>query len=273
MQNVGHLSNTSCTVWTAHHSLSIVSYLPTTTGLLPDRQNCGLHMHRKRRKRFPLLRLQRKPLVSGPGGCFTNVSRALQDMLSKFVYCGNRTSYENVKLKLCTCAQSHALGTRAKFQLGIITINIVSGIVYFREIILDSARNVSETTPRHASRQMCHARVVMHVGIANPWWRRKRARRSWSMRNPQIASLVRSPLYVHRWRAYSTLGSNSYKMLIDLVDLWAAPNAIPYFMKLFHYAFNNSTDRCMFWWNKLIQNLHHFCLYFCLSSVRFFSTN
>ena len=57
-----------------------------------------------------------------PGGCFTNVSRALQDFLSKFAYCRNRTSYENFKLKLCTCAQSHALGTHANFQLEILTV-------------------------------------------------------------------------------------------------------------------------------------------------------
>ena len=40
-----------------------------------------------------------------------------------------------------------ALGTRTKFQLEILTINVISGIVYFREIILESSRNVSETTP------------------------------------------------------------------------------------------------------------------------------
>ena len=45
------------------------------------------------------------------------------------------------------CAQSHALGTRTKFQLKIISINIIFGIVYFREIILECSRNVSETTP------------------------------------------------------------------------------------------------------------------------------
>ena len=82
-----------------------------------------------------------------PGGCFTNVSQALQDILSKFVYCRNRTSYENFKLKLCTRAQSPALGTRTKFQLEILTINVISGMVYFREIFLESSRNVSETTP------------------------------------------------------------------------------------------------------------------------------
>ena len=69
-------------------------------------------------------------------GCFTNVSRALQDILSKIVYCRNRTSFENFKLKLCACAQSHALGARTKFQLEILTINVISGIMHFREIIL-----------------------------------------------------------------------------------------------------------------------------------------
>ena len=84
----------------------------------------------------------------GPGGCFTKVSRALQDILSKFVYYRNRTSGEKFKLKICTWAQSKALGTRTKFQLKFLTINVISGIVYFREIILESSRNLSETTPR-----------------------------------------------------------------------------------------------------------------------------
>ena len=43
-----------------------------------------------------------------------------------------------------------ALGTRSKFQFEIITINVISRIVYFREIILESSRNVSETTPRYS---------------------------------------------------------------------------------------------------------------------------
>ena len=82
------------------------------------------------------------------GGCFTNISRALQNILSKFVYRRNRTSYENFKLKLCMCAQSHALGTHTKFRLEILTLKVISSIVDFREIILESSRNVSETTPR-----------------------------------------------------------------------------------------------------------------------------
>ena len=81
-------------------------------------------------------------------GCFTNVSRALQNIISKFPYSRHRTSYENFKLKLCTCAQSHALGTRRKLQLEVLTINEISGIIYFREIILENSRNVTETNPR-----------------------------------------------------------------------------------------------------------------------------
>ena len=67
------------------------------------------------------------------GGCFTNISRALQNILSKFVYRRNRTSYENFKLKLCMCAQSHALGTHTKFRLEILSLNVISSIVDFRE--------------------------------------------------------------------------------------------------------------------------------------------
>ena len=40
------------------------------------------------------------------------------------------------------CTQSHALSTRTLFQLEILNINVISGIVYFREIILKSSRNV-----------------------------------------------------------------------------------------------------------------------------------
>ena len=46
------------------------------------------------------------------------------------------TSYENFKLKLCTCAQS---------QLEILTINVITNILYYREIIFD----FSETAPGH----------------------------------------------------------------------------------------------------------------------------
>ena len=46
----------------------------------------------------------------------------------------------------------------------------------------------------------CHARAVMHVGIANPWRRGKRSRHSRRMRNPQF--------YVSRKRAMASLGDS-----------------------------------------------------------------
>ena len=65
----------------------------------------------------------------------------------KFVYCRNRTFYENFNLELCSYAQSHALDTLAMAYLEIVTINMFFDFVHFREIILKSSRNVSETTP------------------------------------------------------------------------------------------------------------------------------
>ena len=41
-------------------------------------------------------------------------------------------------MKSWTCDQSHPLGTRTKFQLEIHSLNVISGIVYFHEIILES---------------------------------------------------------------------------------------------------------------------------------------
>ena len=39
------------------------------------------------------------------------------------------------------------LGTHTKLRPGILTLNVISSIVDFREIISESPRNVSETTP------------------------------------------------------------------------------------------------------------------------------
>ena len=64
------------------------------------------------------------------------------------MYCRNRASYQNFKLKLWTCAQSQALGTRTKFQFEILATNVISCGVYSREIILESSRKFSETTSR-----------------------------------------------------------------------------------------------------------------------------
>ena len=46
------------------------------------------------------------------------------------------------------CAQIMALGTRTKFQLEILIRNTILLIYKFRENILESSRNFSETPPR-----------------------------------------------------------------------------------------------------------------------------
>ena len=80
------------------------------------------------------------------GGCFTNVSRALQNNLAKIYDASNHIYGENFKLKLCMCAQSMALGTRTKFQLEMLIGSAISATHKFRDNILESSRNVSETT-------------------------------------------------------------------------------------------------------------------------------
>ena len=92
--------------------------------------------------------------VNITGGCFTNVSRALQDNLAK-IHVTNHVYGENFKLKMCMCAQSMALGTRTKFQLEILVRSMISAIHKIRENILESSRNVSETTPRFITPLWC----------------------------------------------------------------------------------------------------------------------
>ena len=88
-------------------------------------------------------------LLEASGYCFTNVSRALQNNLAKIHITGNHIYGENFKLKLCTCAQSHA-----KFQLEILIRTKISAIHKFQENILESSQNVSETTPRELSSEI-----------------------------------------------------------------------------------------------------------------------
>ena len=47
---------------------------------------------------------------------------------------------------------------------------------------------------RHASRHVRQARTVMHVGIANLWWRGKCSRHSRHMRNPQFYVSGKRPM-------------------------------------------------------------------------------
>ena len=52
---------------------------------------------------------------------------------------------DNFKLKLCACAQSMALSTHTKFQLEILIRSAILVIYKFRDNILESSRNASET--------------------------------------------------------------------------------------------------------------------------------
>ena len=81
------------------------------------------------------------------GGCFTNVSWALQNNLAKIHNTKNHIYGEYFKLKLCSCAQSMALGTRTKFQLEFRITSTISAIDKFQENTLESLWKVSETTP------------------------------------------------------------------------------------------------------------------------------
>ena len=81
------------------------------------------------------------------------------------MYCRNRTSCENFKLKICTYAQSIALSTRTQYQLKILKSNVISCLAYFRDIILESPRNVSETIPLTFSSFLCCYGIYIYLYI------------------------------------------------------------------------------------------------------------
>ena len=91
-----------------------------------------------------------------------NVSIAEIILLAKIYNVRNPIYGENCKLKR-TCAQSHNSGTHTNFQFDILTINVISGIVNFREIILESSQNVSEATPG----------AYLVLGHQQPLWRQR----------------------------------------------------------------------------------------------------
>ena len=83
-----------------------------------------------------------------PGGCFTNASRALQKILSnlciaEIVLLMGISSWNFVRVPN-VMLWAHVQSFSLKLSL---TIYVISGIVYFHEIILESSRNISETPP------------------------------------------------------------------------------------------------------------------------------
>ena len=72
----------------------------------------------------------------------------LSQIISKKIYDAKIHFYEeNLTLKLCTCAQSYALGTHTKFQIEILIRGTIYVIRKFQENILESLWNICETTP------------------------------------------------------------------------------------------------------------------------------
>ena len=61
----------------------------------------------------------------------------------------------------------YALGSRTEFLIEILTINVISAIVYFCEIILGSLWNISETTPR--STRLLHDAVLPDLALSQYW--------------------------------------------------------------------------------------------------------
>ena len=57
-----------------------------------------------------------------------------------------------------------------------------------------TSKETASLRSRHASRRVRHARAVMHVGIANPRWQRKRSRHSRRMHNPQFYVSGKRPM-------------------------------------------------------------------------------
>ena len=85
-----------------------------------------------------------------PGGCLIDISRALQNILLKFVYSWNPTSYMRISNWNFVCVHNAwPWAYIQSFSLkSSLYINMISGIVYFCNIILKSSQKVSEATPR-----------------------------------------------------------------------------------------------------------------------------
>ena len=102
-----------------------------------------------------------------PDDFFIDVSWAVQNKLDKMDNTGNHIYGKNVKLKLCTRAQSMALGTRTKFQLDIL-ISTIFAIHKFRKNILEITRKLSETTPWSSAVQTISRNTIQKKAMPSP---------------------------------------------------------------------------------------------------------
>ena len=88
-------------------------------------------------------------------------------LLAKIHNARNHIYGENFKLNLCTCAQSMALGTHTKFQLGLLIRRTICATQKFRENILESLRNVSETPLVHVYNRHRCIEIITNANSVN----------------------------------------------------------------------------------------------------------
>ena len=62
-----------------------------------------------------------------------------------------------------------------------------------------TSKETASYRSRHASRHVHHARAVVHVGIANPWWQGKCYRNSRRKRSPQFCVFGKRPIIAIRF--------------------------------------------------------------------------
>ena len=86
-----------------------------------------------------------------------------------------------------------------------------------------TSKDTTNVRPRHAARHVCHARAVMHVGVANPRWWGKRSRHSQRMHDPQfyvsgkrpvLSALNKAVVQETPWSIQPTLVVNTF------INLW-----------------------------------------------------
>ena len=119
-------------IWIMGLSFALVTVTHVLQGYFPGILACGLGASKTTLTNMGNMNLQELGVVS-------LTFRELSKLFSR-----NLCIEEIVLLMRIS---SHALGTHTKFRLEILTLNVISSIVDFREIILESSRNFSETTP------------------------------------------------------------------------------------------------------------------------------
>ena len=119
--------------------------LTSRMGLLPDRSNWGLRIRQEYRERCP--RHRGLAILGVVSLTFRELSKIILQnyTMSEITFMVRISSWNSVCVP-----KTLALGTRTKFRLEILIRSTISAIHKFRENILESSRNVSETTPRPA---------------------------------------------------------------------------------------------------------------------------